>query len=213
MKKFLLLSIMGVSLLTAGCGFQDYVHTNEPRSTIYVGQTAADVYENFGRPTKIERIAQNKQILVYHKQEIEKDWSYRYFHECKLKFYMEDDRLVDWQKEGDICSVKELSSPPENSYFSAVQTQENGDFSEQKPIGALVPEDAFGSSQPEEEKSFFASLFSDEFEEEPAPVIEEQDFAYETENKNRVFIGYGVPTGKTYQNDTFDYMDIPDDAF
>lgn len=212
MKKFLLLSFTGFSLLTAGCNFQEYVHTTEPRSNIYIGQTAADVYENFGMPTKIERVAENKQILTYHKQEIEKDWSYKYFHECELKFYMQDDRLVDWQKRGDICAVKELSSPPENSYFDNVHDNDIY-LSVQKDDGNFIPIDAFNESYPKKEKSFFASLFSDDSFDEPEPFFENSEPAYETEKKNRVFIGDGVPTGKIYQNNDLNYLDIPDDAF
>ena len=196
----------GVSLLLTACGFQDYVHTSEPRSTIYIGQTAADVYENFGMPTKIERIDVNKQILIYHKQEIEKDWAYRYFHECELKFYMEDDRVADWSKKGDICAVNELSAARERSYFDLIEDNLNLYHEYKDMSGAVIAEDAFGWSAPEnEKKSFFSGWFSDESEEELP--------AYVTEKNNRVFIGNGSTTGPIYQNNDLNYMDIPADAF
>lgn len=221
MKKNLLLSFATALLLTTGCSFQDYVHTTEPRSTIYIGQTAADVYENFGAPTKIERLAENKQILIYHKQEIEKDWSYRYFHECELKFYMVDDRLEDWSKRGDICAVKELSSDRERPFFGVLDNNQ-GSYSEYQEVnGSVVPFDAFRDSEtiqqegsffdgPSEEKGFFSNWFSDDEEDE---LVNQKAPSYITENQNRVFIGNGMPTGSEYQNNDLSYMDIPADAF
>ena len=219
MKKNLLLSFVTTLLLTTGCSFQEYVHTTEPRSTIYIGQTAADVYENFGAPTKIERLDKNKQILIYHKQEIEKDWSYRYFHECELKFYMVDDRLEDWSKRGDICAVNELSSDRERPFFGVLD-KEQGSYSEHQEVnGSVIPFDAFRDSEnaqkegvffsePSEEKGFFSNWFSDEEE-----VVNQEFSSYITENQNRVFIGNGVPSGSEYQNNDLNYMDIPADAF
>lgn len=219
MKKNFLLSFVTTLLLTTGCSFQEYVHTTEPRSTIYIGQTAADVYENFGAPTKIERLDENKQILIYHKQEIEKDWSYRYFHECELKFYMVDDRLEDWSKRGDICAVNELSSDRERPFFGVLD-KEQGSYSEHQEVnGSVIPFDAFRDSEnaqkeggffseSSEEKGFFSNWFSDEEE-----VVNQEFSSYITENQNRVFIGNGVPSGSEYQNNDLNYMDIPADAF
>ncbi|MBO7244146.1 MAG: hypothetical protein J6V53_02545 [Alphaproteobacteria bacterium] len=226
MKKLLLLSFTAFSLLTGGCGFQDYVHTTEPRSTIYIGQTAADVYENFGMPTKIKRLGNNKQILIYHKQEIEKDWAYRYFHECELKFYMEDDRLVDWSKRGDMCAVKELSSAIERPYFN-LNGNEDISYSDHLEInGNMIPGDAFGGAKIERETSFFSeneildekpkkSFFSGWFsnEDELEKEFPNEMPIYQMENKNRVFVGDGVPTGSEYQNNDLSYMNIPADAF
>lgn len=220
MKKNFFLSFTVLSLLIGGCSFQEYVHTTEPRSTIYIGQTAADVYENFGVPTKIERLDTNKQILIYHKQEIEKDWSYRYFHECELKFYMVDDRVQDWSKKGDMCAVKELSSASERPYFNLLD--ENSSYADHKEInGSIVPLDAFRDSENfaqeekyfeepvEEEKGFFSNWFSDEPKEE---VLEEKP-AYITQGQNNVFIGNQTFSDEGYQNNSLNYMDIPDDAF
>ena len=109
MKKYLSLTFCFSSLLLTACTTGNFVHTTEPRSTVYIGQPAADVYENFGRPTKKERISENEQILIYSKQEIEKDWAYRYLHSCELKFFMKDDRVVDWSSEGDMCAISSLS--------------------------------------------------------------------------------------------------------
>lgn len=140
MKKLFLFSVALSSLMLSACGTQ-YVHTNESRSVVYMGQPAADVYENFGKPTKIKRTAVNEQILIYEKQEIEKDWAYRYFHSCKMQFYMVDDRVADWSSEGDMCSI---SSPSSRNVY----------FNEERPGGYLndgvlvqgVPSDAFRDS-------------------------------------------------------------------
>ena len=213
MKKFLLLSFAGFSLLTTGCGFQEYVHTTEPRSTIYIGQTAADVYENFGVPTKKEILSENEQVLTYHKQEIEKDWSYRYFHECELKFYMKDDRLVDWVKRGDICAVKELSSDRERPYFN-MTADGNISYGDHREVnGYMLPADAFKyNEESDSHTSFFSGWFSDDLERE-FPDFSEQAQLSGPEGKNRVFIGGGVPTLDEYQQSDMSPMRIPADAF
>jgi len=138
------------SFLSACTG--QYVHTTEPRSVVYRGQPAADVYENFGSPTKIKRLKSNVQVLIYQKQEIEKDWAYRYFHSCEMQFYMVDDRVSDWYSTGDMCAIKSnrysdvdwdeqdnglLSFFNESPLYADVPSYSKGYYSEQ------IPSDAF----------------------------------------------------------------------
>lgn len=154
MKKLFLLPLFGLTACLSACSGQ-YLHTTEPRSVVYMGQPAADLYENFGVPTKIKRLEPNVQVLIYQKQDIEKDWAYRYLHTCEMQFYMVDDRVADWFSTGDMCSIKSskssgndwdyrdgglLSFMDENPLYQEVSSGGYGYFSEQ------VPNDAFSSS-------------------------------------------------------------------
>ena len=154
MKKLFLLPLIGLTSLLSACTGQ-YVHTTEPRSVVYMGQPAADVYENFGKPTKIKRLKSNAQVLIYQKQEIEKDWAYRYFHSCEMQFYMVDDRVSDWFSTGDMCAIRSnrdsdidwdeqdnglLSYFNNSPLFAEVPSYSTGRYSEQ------IPADAFGES-------------------------------------------------------------------
>lgn len=109
MKKYHSLSLLGIFLFLSACNLGSYQHTTEPRSTTYIGQPYADLYENFGAPTKIKKINDNEYVFVYFRQDIEKDWSYKYLHECEMKFYMVDGRVSDWTTKGDICVINSLS--------------------------------------------------------------------------------------------------------
>lgn len=103
MKKLFVIGLF--SLLTAGCGTGDYAHTQEPRSMVYYGQPVADLYENFGAPTKGVRLSDNERILIYISQEIEKEWAYRYVRGCVMKFHLKDDRVIDWSADGQACVI------------------------------------------------------------------------------------------------------------
>lgn len=142
MKKLFLFSVALSVMALSACSNQ-YVHTNESRSIVYMGQPAADVYENFGKPTKIKRTAENEQILIYEKQEIEKDWAYRYFHSCKMQFYMVDDRVADWSSEGDICSISTPSSFKQPDYSDGLAY---GGYLTDGVMVQGLPEDAFRDS-------------------------------------------------------------------
>lgn len=104
MRKWIAAGMM--PLLLAGCGSSEYVHSQEPRSTVYYGQPVADLYENFGTPTKATRISDNERILIYISQEIEKDWAYRYVRGCVMEFRLIDNRVVDWSADGQACVIQ-----------------------------------------------------------------------------------------------------------
>ncbi len=127
-------------ILTA-CGSGEYVHSTEPRSTVYYGQPIADLYENFGTPTKAERTAENERVLIYLFQEIEKDWAYRYVRGCVMKFYLVNERVVDWMADGQACVIKSRT-PKERA---ATATASTLTFSESD---AMVPVDAFDGKAP-----------------------------------------------------------------
>lgn len=130
-KSIFCVSILSVILCgCAGASFSKngLEHSREPRTNAYHGQPAADILENFGNPTKIERLSASKQILIYEKQEVEKEWAYRYLRECVMKFYLEDNRLVDWTAQGNMCVINgakeaEKLELDENIKFWKVDTE------------------------------------------------------------------------------------------
>ena len=163
MKKLFLLPLIGLTSFLSACTGQ-YVHTTEPRSVVYMGQPAADVYENFGKPTKIKRLKSNAQILIYQKQEIEKDWAYRYFHSCEMQFYMVDDRVSDWFSTGDMCAIKSNRhsdidwDEQDNgllSYFNHSQLFAEVPSYSMERYSERIPADAFGGTNPSFETSQF----------------------------------------------------------
>ena len=121
MKK--LFSVGLISLLTVGCGGGDYVHSQEPRSMVYYGQPVADLYENFGAPTKGIRLSDNERILIYISQEIDKEWAYRYVRGCVMKFHLKDDRVINWSADGQACIIQ--SSDPEEIEEAMEQERKN----------------------------------------------------------------------------------------
>lgn len=104
MKKIATVALMPL-LLSACSGGDDFIHSSEPRSNIYYGQTVADLYENFGTPTKATRFSENERVLIYFRQDIEKEWAYRYMHSCVMKVHLKDERVVDWSAQGTACVV------------------------------------------------------------------------------------------------------------
>lgn len=103
MKKIIALALL--PFILSACGSDEYVHSTEPRSNVYYGQPIADLYENFGAPTKATRLTENERVLIYIKQEIEKDWAYRYVRGCVMKFYLKDERVIAWSADGQACVI------------------------------------------------------------------------------------------------------------
>lgn len=109
MKK--LIALMSVPFLLNACSGTEYVHSSEPRSNVYYGQPVADLYENFGTPTRGTRLSENERVLIYLQQEIEKDWAYRYVRGCVMKFHLKDERVIDWSAEGQSCVISSGTKP------------------------------------------------------------------------------------------------------
>ncbi len=204
MKKLFLLSCLSLPLFLSACGVS-YVHSTEPRSVVYMGQPAGDVYENFGKPTKIQKLNYNEQILIYEKQEIEKDWAYRYFHHCIIKFHMVDDRVANWFSTGDICAIKSHAST---------------DFSTNLINNALLPfgigNDAFEDTPlyneiPASQRSRTPFIPADTFTDSANVFHEEMPFSNtEAEEEFGIFDApKSVNTSTTYDA----YYNIPADAF
>ncbi len=126
MKKWIAAGIL--PLLLAGCGSSDYVHSKEPRSIVYYGQPVADLYENFGTPTKATRISDTERILIYVSQEIEKEWAYRYVRGCVMQFRLVNERVVDWAADGQACVIQSRQGDDMSSINQSSPYDEGGLF-------------------------------------------------------------------------------------
>lgn len=101
---------MAALVILSACGIRngEYVHSGEARSNAYYGQSVADLYENFGIPTRGIKYSDTERALIYRSQDIEKEWAHRYFRKCVLVFYLKNDYVVDWAFEGNKCIVNRL---------------------------------------------------------------------------------------------------------
>lgn len=163
MKK--LLSLLLLPLLLNGCGSSDeFVHSSEPRSNVYVGQSAGDIYENFGRPTRVISYSNDTKELIYEWQEMEKDWAYRYLRSCKMQFFVKDNRLMSWTADGDMCMISSggakrytkdgvMSFKEEqglfDGWFDSDDEFEDAFLDPFDPMGASTPVTTQGQSTPQ----------------------------------------------------------------
>ncbi len=132
-------AVLLCSLLLCACSESEYVHSSEPRSQVYYGQPVADVYENFGTPTKGIRLSDNERILIWISQEVEKDWAYRYLRACTVKIHLRDERVINWSAEGQGCVISSNSDGEEINQL--IESQKSGTSSTPS-----LPADAFGST-------------------------------------------------------------------
>ena len=103
MKKFCLLFL----LLLTSCLSNPPIQNEISRSQIYYGQTLADLYENFGPPQQGEKFAYGVSMYVFNQQEIISERVEKYFYDCKLRVFVQDDRVIDWDWQGNNCQFKE----------------------------------------------------------------------------------------------------------
>lgn len=147
MKRIISLALL--PLMLTACGSDEYVHSSEPRSNVYFGQPVADLYENFGSPTKASLLSEDKRILIYVKQEIEKEWAYRYVRGCVMKFYLKNERVVAWSANGQACVIPSTGGNIAmfNQQFQNMNFSTDGfvsyDTTKYSPTGGKVPDDAF----------------------------------------------------------------------
>lgn len=153
MKKVIALALLPFVL--SACGSNEYIHSTEPRSNVYYGQPVADLYENFGAPTKATRLTENERVLIYIKQEIEKDWAYRYLRGCVMKFYLQDERVIAWSADGQACvipstggNITEIGARNQNTTtqeigYGLFDEVDDTLMTQYSPTGGQVPADAF----------------------------------------------------------------------
>ncbi len=115
MKKYLLSLLALVGLV--GCSHGDLYNTNrETRYFAYVGEPAAVLYDNFGTPYKGIRYSATEHALVFHTQDIEREWAYSDYRYCDITFYLTNNIVTGWEMTGNQCAINE----EETSFFDRV---------------------------------------------------------------------------------------------
>ena len=104
MKKIYFLSFL--FFLTA-CIPTSPIRNEVSRSQIYFGQTLADLYENFGYPQQKQTLLNDVTMYIFNQQEIISERVEKYFFDCKLRVFIQDDRVIDWDWQGNNCQFKE----------------------------------------------------------------------------------------------------------
>lgn len=107
MKKFCFLAIL---FLLSACIPTPPIQNEISRSQIYYGQTLADLYENFGAPQLRERLPNDVNMYVFNQQEIVSERVEKFFYDCKLRVFVQNDHVIDWDWKGNNCQFKEGGS-------------------------------------------------------------------------------------------------------
>lgn len=102
MKRFFTVCLICLGLVGCMTGFDE---NRETRSTVYVGQTTWDMYENFGVPTQALKISPEEIHFFYHREAITRDWTKMYYNWCDMRFVAVNDRIVNWTVDGNQCHV------------------------------------------------------------------------------------------------------------
>ena len=103
MKKIYLLFLLFLSSCLSVSPIQNEIS----RSQIYYGQTLADLYENFGPPQKGERFSYGVSMYIFNQQEVVSERVEKFFYDCKLRVFVQDDHVIDWDWQGNNCQFKE----------------------------------------------------------------------------------------------------------
>lgn len=103
MKKLYFLSL----LFLTSCLSNPPIQNEVSRSQIYYGQTLADLYENFGSPQQMERFSYGVSMYIFNQQEIISERVEKTFYDCKLRVFVQDDHVIDWDWQGNNCQFKE----------------------------------------------------------------------------------------------------------
>ncbi len=96
------------AFLFIGACTTDYPIQNEiSRSQIYYGQSLADLYENFGAPKKGERFSYGVSMYIFEQQEIISERVEKSIYDCRLRVFVQDDHVIDWDWQGNNCQFTE----------------------------------------------------------------------------------------------------------
>lgn len=106
-----LFCVLLFGLLTVGCS-SEILENRETRSTVYVGQSTWDMYENFGAPTFAVRVSPEEVHFIYRKEEITRDWTNMYFDWCDMVVMTVNDYVVDWDLVGNQCYLNIADEKP-----------------------------------------------------------------------------------------------------
>ncbi len=154
MKKYLLSAIAVFCL--AGCGGTDtYNPYQETRYFAYVGEPAAVLYDNFGTPYKGIKYNDRERALIFHTQDIDREWSFVDYRYCDITFYLTDDVVTSWTLDGNHCAINEEKT----GFFDGWFSDEPDSTPAPAPTPAFVPltddtswgKAAFDDWEPEQE--------------------------------------------------------------
>lgn len=104
MKKFLTLFLF-FSLMACNTSYP--IQNEISRSQIYYGQSLADLYENFGAPQKAQRFAYGVVMYIFNQQGIISERVEKTVYDCKLRVFVQDDYVIDWDWQGNNCQFQE----------------------------------------------------------------------------------------------------------
>lgn len=102
MNKLSLLGYCGIIIL-GGCTKHTLYEPEVSRDQVYYGQPVADLAENFGAPTRAEQYDHGVLVYVYNRADIVKDYSGNKIKDCEIRFYTQNDRVIDWEWQGSDC--------------------------------------------------------------------------------------------------------------
>ncbi len=98
--------ICAAAALLAGCSAGVLNSSNrEKRSVVYYGQTIADLFENFGVPTRVYKLPDGLTTYTYHSERVIRDWARQFFYYCDLQFDTIDGYVVAWNSHGNQCAL------------------------------------------------------------------------------------------------------------
>lgn len=104
MKKLVMLCSL---ILLVACSSGYPIQNEISRSQIYYGQTLADLYENFGAPQKAQRFAYGVSMYIFNQQEVVSERVEKFFYDCKLRVFVQNDHVIDWDWQGNNCQFRE----------------------------------------------------------------------------------------------------------
>lgn len=102
--KWSAVCLVAASLLGCSAGITESSN-REKRSTVYYGQTTADLFENFGVPTHVYKLPSGVTVYAYHSERVVRDWARQFFYYCDLQFDTVDGHVVAWNSHGNQCAL------------------------------------------------------------------------------------------------------------
>ena len=92
--------------MTLACRRPTPVFIDVERATLYHGQTAISLYDNFGAPQKHFIDPFGIHELRYKFEEVQRRDLGKKYYFCELVVYLDEDVVVDWQWRGNKCHIE-----------------------------------------------------------------------------------------------------------
>ncbi|MBP5343969.1 MAG: hypothetical protein J6Y85_02720 [Alphaproteobacteria bacterium] len=104
MKKGL--AVLLCCFVVLACRKQTPVFIDVERATLYHGQSAVSLYDNFGAPQKHYMDPYGIHEVYYKFEDIQQRNLKKKYYFCDLAVYLDDDVVIDWQWRGNKCHVE-----------------------------------------------------------------------------------------------------------